>query len=409
MTYNHFDVQAVRQDFPILARKVHGRPLVYLDNAATTQKPHAVIEAVSQYYKSYNANVHRGLHALSEEATAAMETARGRVRRFLNAANDRTIVFTKGTTESLNLLASVFGQSYVGEGDEIIITHMEHHSNIVPWQLLCERVGATLKVVPVNDEGVLELDAYENLFTAKTRLVSVVHVSNTLGTLNPVKQMVQMAHARGVPVILDGAQAVSHVPVDVQELDCDFYAFSGHKLFAPTGIGVLYGKEHWLEQLPPYQGGGDMIRTVRFSGSTYADLPHKFEAGTPPIAGAIGLGNAIEYFNQFSYADIQAHESALLKLAQERLSQMPDIRVLGQAPLKCSVISLYCEQVHPHDLSTLLDFEGVAIRAGHHCNMPLMERFELPATVRASFAFYNTLEEVNVFFDALTQVRRSFQ
>lgn len=404
-----FDVTAIRADFPILSRQVHGQALVYLDNAATTQKPQLVIDTLQHYYSHYNANVHRGLHALSEQATAAVEQSRQRIAHFLNARSQNEIVFSAGCTASLNMLALAFSQGYLRAGDEIMISAMEHHANIVPWQMACQRTGALLKVIPINDLGELDVHQALSMLNEKTRLLSLVHVSNTLGSINPIKTLISAAHAQQIAVIIDGAQAIAHFPVDVQALDCDFYVFSGHKIFGPTGIGVLYGKAQWLDRLPPVFGGGDMIETVSFEGSTYAKAPHKFEAGTPNIAGIIGLGAAIAYLQQFDMAAIEQHEQQLLARANHWLAQTDHLQLLGNSTNKAPVISFYCEDIHPHDLSTLLDYEGIAIRAGHHCTMPLMQRFNVPATVRASMSFYNTLDEVDRFFTKLAQVRRQFQ
>ena len=401
------DVARVRADFPILGREVHGKPLVYLDNAATSQKPRGVIDAEAHYYAELNANVHRGVHRLSQEATDAFEAARDTVQRFLNAARREEIVFVRGTTEAINLVANSFGARF-RPGDEILITGMEHHSNIVSWQLACERSGAVLKVAPVNDDGELVIDAFERLLGERTRIAAVTHVSNALGTINPVRELIQMAHARAVPVLLDGAQAVPHVPVDVQALDCDFYAFSAHKLYGPTGIGVLYGKQILLDAMPPWQGGGDMIRQVSFAGTTYNELPYKFEAGTPNIAGAIGLAEAIRYVEATGIGAIAAHEHALLDHATRQASAVPGMRLIGTARDKAAILSFVFDDIHAHDVGTILDLEGVAVRTGHHCAMPLMERFGVPATVRASFALYNTHEEVDALFAALRKVREVF-
>jgi cysteine desulfurase/selenocysteine lyase len=390
-----FGVERIRHDFPALQEKVHGKPLIYLDNAATSQKPQVVIDAIARYYQSENSNVHRGVHFLSELATQAYESARTRVRQFLNAAHDREIIFTRGTTESINLVASSYGRSRVRAGDEVIISAMEHHSNIVPWQMLCEEKGAILRVIPMNDAGELLLDEYERLLSDRTRLVSVVYVSNALGTVNPVKRMIALAHRQGVPVLLDGAQAAPHLPVDVQDLDCDFFALSGHKMFGPTGIGVLYGKAELLEAMPPYQGGGDMISAVTFEKTLYNVLPYKFEAGTPHISGAIGLAAAIDYVERIGLNRITAYETELLAYGTELLSACPGLRVIGTAREKASVLSFVLEGVHAHDIGTILDHEGIAIRAGHHCAMPVMRRLGIPATARASLAFYNTREELD--------------
>ncbi len=384
-----------RKDFPILDQTIDGKDLVYLDNAATTQKPACVIETLSRYYSEINANIHRGVHTLSQRATDEYEGTRESVRRFINAGNSSEIIFVRGTTEAINLVANAWGASELKSGDEILITEMEHHSNIVPWQMICEKTGASLKVVPIDDNGDLLIDEYKKLINEKTRLVGVVHVSNALGTVNPVKEIIDIAHAHGALVLIDGAQAVAHMPVDVCDLDCDFYAFSGHKLYGPTGIGVLYGKEALLEKMPPWQGGGDMIRMVTFDRTEYNDLPWKFEAGTPNIADTIGLTSAIEYIEGIGFDAIKAHEDNLLAYAIETLSSVPGFRVIGTAKEKASVLSFVIEGIHPHDLGTILDTEGIAIRTGHHCAMPVMNRFGVPATARASFALYNTAEEVD--------------
>lgn len=403
-----FDVEEIRKDFPILTRLVHGRPLVYLDNAATSQKPQAMIDALTQYYQTENASVHRSLHALSEQATQAYEASRATVKRFLNARAAREIVFVRGTTEAINLVAHSFGRAHLNAGDEIILSVMEHHSNIVPWQLLCEEKQARLRVIPINDRGELLMDEYERLLNERTRLVAVNHVSNALGTINPIESIIELAHARGVPVFIDGAQAVAHLPVDVQALDCDFYAFSGHKLYGPTGIGVLYGKAEWLERLPPYQGGGEMIQSVSFAKTTYNALPHKFEAGTPNIAGAIGLGAALDYLESLPLVSLRAHENAMLDYATELLSEIDGLRIVGQAAHKCAVLSFVLEGVHAHDIGTILDEQGIAIRAGNHCAQPLMERLGVSATARASFAIYNQKDEVEALVCALQRVKEMF-
>jgi len=403
-----FDVQRVRDDFPILRQKVRGKPLVYLDNAATSQKPRAVLDALQHYYAADNANVHRGVHLLSERATQDYEGARAKIRDFLNAADDREIVFVRGATEAINLVAQTYGRKNIREGDEVLITAMEHHSNIVPWQMLCEEKGAVLRVAPINDDGELLLDEFEKLLTPRTRIVSVVHVSNSLGTVNPVKRIVEMAHARGVPVLVDGAQSAPHLPINVRELGCDFFTFSGHKLFGPTGVGVLYGREALLEAMPPYQGGGDMIRTVSFEKTTYNGLPYKFEAGTPHIAGGIGLGAAVDYLQALDWEAVAAHEHDLLTYATAALSEVPGLRLIGTAREKAAVVSFVLEGVHPHDIGTILDQEGVAIRTGHHCTQPLMDRFGVPATARASFAFYNTREEIDALVRGIHKVREVF-
>jgi cysteine desulfurase/selenocysteine lyase len=400
------DVYKIRENFPILRQQVHGKPLVYLDNAATTQKPRAVLGVLNRYYTRDNSNVHRGVHQLSERATREYEGARVKVQHFLNAARSDEIVFTRGTTEGINLVAHGFSRRFLKEGDEVVISHMEHHSNIVPWQLACEAAGAVLRVVPINDRGELLFEEYEKLLGPRTRLVALVHVSNSLGTINPVKDVVAAAHERGIPVLLDGAQAVPHLEVDVQNLDCEFYAFSGHKIYGPTGIGVLYGKAEWLDRLPPYQGGGDMISSVTFAKTTYNVLPYKFEAGTPHIAGAIALGAALDYVESVGRAAIAAHEEILLRYATERLGEVPGIRIVGTARHKAAVISLVADQppVSALDLGAQLDLEGIAVRTGHHCCQPVMERYGVPATARASFAIYNTAEEVDSLTEALVKI-----
>ncbi len=390
-----FDVLRVRRDFPALDQLVHGKPLVYLDNAATSQKPLVVLETIDRYYRTENANIHRGVHYLSEQATEEYEGVREKVRRFLNASSRKEIIFVRGATEGINLVASTFGRMKVRAGDEILISAMEHHSNIVPWQLLCEEKGAKLKVIPMSDQGEITLDEYHRMLTERTKLVGIAHVSNALGTINPVKQMVADAHRRSIPVLLDGAQAVPHVRVDVQELDCDFYVFSGHKMFAPTGVGILYGKETFLEEMPPYQGGGDMIKSVTFERTIFNDLPYRFEAGTPHIAGGIGLGAAIEYLERLDWQGLWEHERDLLDYATEALSTIKKLRIIGTAREKAGVISFVIEGIHPHDVGTVLDQEGIAVRTGHHCAQPVMQRFNIPATARASFALYNTREEVD--------------
>jgi cysteine desulfurase/selenocysteine lyase len=390
-----FDVQRVREEFPILHRQVRGKPLVYLDNGATTQKPRAVIEAISAYYEQSNANVHRGVHTLSEQATHAYEEARKKVRQYINAGDVREIVFVRGTTEAINLVAESFVRPHLREGDEIIITEMEHHSNIVPWQLACQQTGAILKVVPINEDGELIYEAFTALFTERTRLLAVAHLSNALGTINPVKEMIEFAHALDVPVLVDGAQAVAHLKVDVQDLDCDFYAFSGHKLYGPTGIGVLYGKLAHLRGMPPYQGGGEMIRRVTFEESLYAEPPYRFEAGTPNIAGAIGMVEALDYIATVGLDDIIQHEDALVIRAMALVSEIPELHVIGTARHKAGILSFVLEGVHAHDIGTIMDHQGIAIRAGHLCAMPLMQRFGVPAVARASFGMYNTQDEVD--------------
>ncbi len=403
-----FDVERIRNDFPILKQQVHGKPLVYLDNAATSQKPQVVIDTVTQYYLAQNSNVHRGVHFLSEQATQAFEGARAKVARFLNASNAREVIFVRGATEGINLVAQSYGRTFIKAGDEILISAMEHHSNIVPWQMLCEQIGARLRVIPFNYDGELFLDEYERLLNERTKFVSVVHVSNALGTINPIKQIIEMAHRRGIPVLVDGAQAVPHMRVDVQDLDCDFYAFSGHKLFGPTGIGVLYGKADLLEAMPPYQGGGDMISAVTFEKTHYNTLPYKFEAGTPDIAGVIGLGVAIDYLSEIGLDAITAYEHELLAYATDALSTIKGVRIIGTAREKAGVLSFVLDGIHAHDIGTILDHEGIAIRAGHHCAMPVMQRFGVPATARASLAFYNTKEEVDALIRAIHKVIEVF-
>jgi cysteine desulfurase/selenocysteine lyase len=391
-----FDVERVRCDFPILARPVRGKPLVYLDSAATTQKPRQVVESMARFFDQENANVHRGVHFLSEKATASYEGARERVRRFLNARSSAEIVFVRGTTEAINLVAFTFGKQRVGAGDEILITAMEHHSNIVPWQMLCAEKGARLVV------------ALEKLLSPRTRIVALAHVSNALGTVNPVKRVVELAHARGIPVVVDGAQGAPHVPADVQELGCDFYAFSGHKIYGPTGIGVLYGKAEHLEAMPPWQGGGDMILSVAFENTVYAKPPYKFEAGTPNMAGAVGLGAALDWLDALPRADAWRHEDEVLAYGTEQLRRIPGLRIIGDAPHKTAVLSFVMDDVHPHDIGTVLDREGVAIRTGHHCAQPLMQRFGVPATARASLGIYNTRAEIDALAAGLDKVRRMF-
>ncbi len=402
------DVNRIRQDFPILRQRVHGKPLVYLDNAATSQKPQSVIDAVSRFYSSENANIHRGVHYLSERATVAYDAVREQVARFLNARSSREIIFTRGTTEGINLVAQSYGRTHLKPGDDIVITAMEHHSNIVPWQLLCEQTGAKLKAAPFDDRGELDLQAFEQLLGDRTRLVAVVHLSNALGTINPIKELVALAHARGIPILVDGAQAAPHLAVDVQALDCDFFVFSGHKILGPTGVGVLYGKESLLERMPPYQGGGDMIATVTLQRSTWAPLPAKFEAGTPMIAQVVGLGAALDYVTALGLDRIAAWEYELLLHATRTVSEIPGVRLIGTAREKASVLSFVLDGVHPHDIGTVLDDQGVAIRAGHHCAQPVMDRFGVPATARASFAFYNTLAEVDALGDAVLTVKKMF-
>lgn len=407
MTAPSFDLAATRADFPILGESVRGKPLVYLDNAATSQKPRVVLETLDRFYRTKNANIHRGVHYLSEVATFEYEKARGQMKRFLNASSEKEIVFTRGATEAINLVASSFGEMAVVEGDEIVVSAMEHHSNIVPWQLLCRRRGARLRVIPMTDAGELRLDEYEKLLNERTKLVSIVHVSNSLGTINPVEEMIRIAHARGIKVLVDGAQSCAHLAVDVQSLDSDFHVFSGHKLLGPTGIGVLHAKQALLEEMPPYHGGGDMIRTVSFEGSTFQAPPFKFEAGTPHIAGAIGLGVALEYILGIGFDRIVAWENELLARATAQVGALPGVRRLGTARRKTGVLSFVMDDIHPHDIGTILDRQGIAIRTGHHCCQPVMERLGVPATARASFAFYNTLEEVDRLVEGLKVVRKT--
>ena len=403
-----FNVEQLRTDFPILKLKVHGKPLAYLDNAASSQMPQPVIDRLVRYQATQHANINRAVHYLSEVATGEFEEARRKLQRFIKAREEREVIFTSGTTDAINLVMHGYGRKFIAAGDEIILTTLEHHSNIVPWQMLAEEKGAKIRVVPVNDAGELLIDEYEKLFNERTKFVSMMHVSNALGTINPVKQMIAFAHARGVPVLVDGAQAVPHLPVDVQDLDCDFYAFSGHKLCGPTGIGILYGRAALLEKMQPFKGGGDMILSVTFEKTTYNTIPHKFEAGTPPIAAAIGLGAAVDYLSAIGMDRIAAHELDLLNYATEQMNRMPGVRIIGTARDKASVISFAVDGVHPHDIGTLLNQEGVAVRTGHHCAQPVMQRFKLPATSRASFAFYNTLAEVDALIAGIRSVQKVF-
>ncbi|WP_224361167.1 cysteine desulfurase [Hyalangium versicolor] len=402
------DVAKVRSDFPILHQEVRGRPLVYLDSAASAQKPQAVIDAITHFYTHDNANVHRGVHALSERSTIAFEAARQKVARFLHAKDANEIVFVRGTTEAINLVAQTFGRKNVGPGDEVLITGLEHHANIVPWQMLCEQQGATLKHIPVNSDGDLALDRLDEFLTPRTRILALTHVSNALGTVVPVKELIRRAHAKGIPVLVDGAQAVTHFAVDVVDLDCDFYAFSGHKLFGPMGIGVLYGKKERLESMPPYQGGGDMILSVTMEKTIYNRVPHRFEAGTPDVAGAVGLGAAIDYLERVGMDAIAAHDKELLAYTEEALGRVPSIRILGHGRERSGVVSFVMEDIHPHDIGTILDREGVAVRTGHHCAQPLMQCFGVAATVRASMALYNTREDVDALVRGLHKVREVF-
>lgn len=395
------NVEEIRKDFPILHRQVNGKPLVYFDNGATSQKPQQVIDVINRYYQHENSNIHRGIHTLSQEATDAYEKARTTVQQFINAKHNHEVIFTSGTTGSVNLVASSFGKKHIQAGDEIIISTMEHHSNIVPWQMLCEEKKAILKVIPINDKGELLIDEFKKLLSPKTKLVAITHVSNTLGTINPVKEIIKLTKTAGAFVLIDGAQAVPHTKVNVQELDCDFYAFSGHKMFGPTGVGILYGKEAILNELPPYQGGGDMIKTVTFEKTTYNELPHKFEAGTPNIVGGLGLAAAIDYMNKIGIANIEAYEHELLNYATEKIKQIEGVRIIGEAANKASVLSFLVDGTHPSDIGMIIDKLGIAIRTGHHCTEPLMNRFDIPGTARASFAFYNTKEEIDTFILAL--------
>ena len=403
-----FDVYRVREDFPILKQRVHGKPLIYLDNAATSQKPMSVIEAEQRFYTTDCSNIHRGVHQLSERATKAYEDVRVKVERLLNAAEAREIIFVRGTTEALNLVASTYGRQHLRAGDEIVISAMEHHSNIVPWQVLCEEKGAVLRVSPINDRGEMVFEEFEKLLNSRTKLVSVVHVSNVLGTINPVREIVEAAHRWNIPVLIDGAQAAPHLKIDVQKLDCDFYAFSSHKLYGPTGVGVLYGKARLLEAMPPYQGGGDMISSVSFEKTLYNVIPFKFEAGTPNIAATIGLGAAIDYVNKMGLENMGKYEHELLAYTTEAVSQIPGVRLIGTAKEKASVVSFVLEGVHPHDIGTVLDQEGIAIRTGHHCAQPLMQRFRIPATARASMSFYNTRQEVDALVAGIEKVKKIF-
>lgn len=397
------DIHKVRADFPLLKREVNGKPLVYLDNGATTQKPKAVIDAITHYYSDMNSNVHRGVHYLSQISTDAFEVTRHKVQEFINAKNDFEVIITKGTTDSINLVASCYGKAFVQEGDEIIISAMEHHSNIVPWQMLCEEKGAILRVIPMNENGELDIEAYKNLLSDKTKLVSVTYVSNALGTINPVKQIIELAHEKQVPVLLDAAQAIQHIKIDVQELDVDFLAFSGHKMYAPTGVGVLYGKKDLLNAMPPYQGGGDMIKDVTFEKTTYNELPFKFEAGTPNIEAGICLAAAIDYINDLGIDNIKAYEDELLDYASAKIKEIPGVKIIGEATKKSSVLSFVVDGVHPYDIGVILDKLGIAVRTGHHCAQPVMDQFGIPGTVRASLAVYNTKEDIDNFIAGLTR------
>lgn len=407
-TMSNFDVEKIREDFPVLSQTVNGNPLVYLDNGASSQVPNLVIERGAKYLAEEHSNIHRGVHYLSQHATTAYEAAREKVKRFINAKEAKECIFVRGTTEGVNLVAYSYGRKFIGEGDEIILSQMEHHANIIPWQVLAEEKGALIRVIPMNERGELIIEEYENMLNERTRIVAVAHVSNSLGTINPVKEMIATAHKFGVPVLVDGAQAVPHFPVDIQDLDADFYTFSGHKMFAPTGSGVLYGKKEFLDKMPPYQTGGGMIRTVTFEKTTYAPIPEKFEAGTPAIAANIGLGAAVDYLNSIDFEAAAAYEHELLEYATEKLSNIEGVKLIGTAREKASVLSFTIENVHPHDIGTILDQQGIAVRAGHHCAQPVMQFFDVPATARASFAFYNTREEVDKLADAVQKVIEVF-
>ena len=405
---SNWDVEKIRKDFPVLSQTVNGKPLVYLDNGASSQVPQLVIDRGSKYLAEEHSNIHRGVHYLSQHATTAYEAAREKVKRFINAKEAKECIFVRGTTEGVNLVAYSYGRKFIGEGDEILVSQMEHHSNIIPWQIIAEEKGAKVVMIPMNDRGELVIDEYENLLNERTKMIAVTHVSNSLGTINPVKAMIATAHKFGVPVLVDAAQSVPHFPVDVQDLDADFFVFSGHKMFAPTGSGVMYGKREWLDQMPPYQTGGGMIRTVSFEGTTFAPIPDKFEAGTPAIAAGIGLGAAIDYINALDFEAAAAYEHELLEYATERLSDISGVKIIGTAAEKASVLSFTIEGIHPHDIGTILDQQGIAVRAGHHCAQPVMEFFDVPATARASFAFYNTKEEVDKLADAVQKVIEVF-
>ncbi|MEM1326274.1 MAG: cysteine desulfurase [Bacteroidota bacterium] len=398
---NNINIEAIRKEFPLLEREMNGKPLVFLDNAASSQKPKAVVDALEKYYEEQHANVHRGVYGLSQEATDAFELGREKARRFINAPSTQEIIFTKGTTEGINLVASSFGRLMLKEGDEILISTMEHHSNIVPWQMIAELTGAKLKIIPINEEGEMLMDEYKKLLTDRVKMVAVVHVSNSLGTINPVKEVIDLAHEKDIPVLIDGAQATPHMKIDVQALDVDFYVFSAHKVYGPTGFGILYGKKKWLDMMPPYQGGGEMIATVTFEKTTYNELPFKFEAGTPDIAGAIAFGAAVDFVEEIGQENIARHEEELLQYATEKMSEIEGLRIIGQAENKASVISFLVDDIHPYDLGTLLDKQGIAVRTGHHCTQPLMAHYEIPGTVRASFAVYNTKEEVDTLVKAV--------
>ncbi len=405
---SNWDVEKIRKDFPVLSQSVNGKPLVYLDNGASSQVPQSVIDRTSKYLSEEHSNIHRGVHYLSQHATNAYEAAREKVKRFINAKEAKECIFVRGCTEGVNLVAYSYGRKFIGEGDEILVSQMEHHSNIIPWQVVAEEVGARVVMIPMNERGELIIDEYENLLNERTKMVAISHVSNSLGTVNPVKQIIATAHKFGVPVLVDAAQSVPHFPVDVQDLDADFFVFSGHKMFAPTGSGVMYGKREWLERMPPYQTGGGMIRNVSFEGTTFAPIPDKFEAGTPAIAAGIGLGAAIDYINALDFNAAAAYEHELLDYATERLADIPGVKIVGTAANKASVLSFTIEGIHPHDIGTILDQQGIAIRAGHHCAQPVMQFFDVPATARASFAFYNTREEVDKLADAIQKVIEVF-
>ncbi len=405
---SNWDVEKIRKDFPILSREVNGKPLVYLDNGASSQVPQMVIDREAKYLTEEHSNIHRGVHYLSQTATNAYEAAREKVKRFINARDSKECIFVRGCTEGVNLVANSYGRKFIGEGDEILVSQMEHHSNIIPWQVIAEEKGARVVMIPMNERGEVIIEEYERLLNERTKMVAIIHVSNSLGTVNPVKEMIATAHKMGVPVLVDAAQSVPHFPVDVQDLDADFFVFSGHKMFAPTGIGVMYGKREWLDQMPPYQTGGGMIRTVTFEGTTYAPIPDKFEAGTPAIAAGIGLGAAIDYINALDFEAAAAYELELLEYATQRLGDIPEVKIIGTAADKASVLSFTIEGVHPHDIGTILDQQGIAVRAGHHCAQPVMEFFQVPATARASFAFYNTREEVDKLVDAVQKVIEVF-
>jgi len=398
-----------RSDFKILDQKVHNRPLIYFDNAATTQKPQIVIDAITNYYETINSNIHRGVHSLSQLATDQFEAARRTVQTFINAQHHHEVIFTRGTTESINLIASSFGKAFLQSGDEVLISEMEHHANIVPWQMICEEKGAKLKVIPFDFNGVLQVELLEQMITSKTKIVAITHISNVLGTINPIKKIIEVAHSKGVPVMIDGAQAISHEKVDVQALDCDFYCFSGHKMYAPMGIGVMYGKEEWLNKMPPYQGGGEMISQVTFEKTTYNELPFKFEAGTPSVGDVLGLMKAIEYINHIGIEQIAQYEHELLDYAMSQLNEIPEIQFYGLSPQKVAVISFNLGKIHPYDVGVILDHQGIAVRTGHHCAQPIMQKYQIPGTVRASFALYNTKEEIDAFIKALLQAKKMLE